>query len=99
MLLLIPAVALTTSGEWRFDFAHVIVLGFFVLMGIALLLLSFRAWLMRNEKLPSPEARARYNFVKPHQALEGQTPAERAGVGVEGKNKWLELLKCSLAED
>jgi len=38
------------------------------------------------------------NFVKPHAALEGQTPAERAGVGVQGENKWLSLLKASLRE-
>jgi transposase-like protein len=41
-------------------------------------------------------ARIHYNFVKPHAALEGQTPAERAGVGVEGENKWLTLLKNAL---
>ncbi len=38
-----------------------------------------------------------YNFVKPHAALEGQTPAQRAGVGVEG-NKWLALLTKSLSQ-
>src|SRR5271157_1488435 len=41
--------------------------------------------------------RFHYNFVKPHQALAGQTPAERAGVGVQGENKWLSLLKAALA--
>ncbi len=39
--------------------------------------------------------RIHYNFVKPHAALEGQTPAERAGVGVKGQNKWLSLLRVS----
>ena len=44
-------------------------------------------------KTPLAEGqRIHYNSVKPHAALEGQTPAQRAGVGVEG-NKWLELLK------
>jgi transposase-like protein len=38
--------------------------------------------------------RIHYNFVKPHQALTGQTPAQRAGILIE--NKWLELLKLSL---
>jgi len=38
-------------------------------------------------------ARIHYNFVKPHAALEGQTPAQRAGVVVAARNKWLELLK------
>ena len=35
------------------------------------------------------------NFIKPHQALEGQTPAERAGLVAEGKNKWLNLMKAA----
>jgi hypothetical protein len=37
------------------------------------------------------------NFVKPHQALGGQTPAERAGLVVEGKNKWLSLMKVAMS--
>jgi hypothetical protein len=41
--------------------------------------------------------RIHYNFVKPHEALEGQTPAERAGVGIEGENKWSSLLRASYA--
>jgi len=38
-----------------------------------------------------------YNFIKPHSALNGLTPAFKAGVGValEG-NKWMALLKKSL---
>jgi hypothetical protein len=37
--------------------------------------------------------RIRYNFVKPHMALEGKTPAQTAGVGIKGKNKWMELFE------
>jgi len=37
--------------------------------------------------------RIQYNFVKPHMALEGQTPAQAAGVGLNEGNKWMELLK------
>lgn len=37
-----------------------------------------------------------YNFIRPHQALKGKTPAEAAGVGVNGENKWMELLKRSM---
>ncbi len=29
-------------------------------------------------------------------AVEGQTPAERAGIGIKGKNKWMDLLELSL---
>ena len=37
-----------------------------------------------------------HNFIKPHEGLDGRTPAERAGVGVAGQNKWLALLKNAL---
>lgn len=38
--------------------------------------------------------RINYNFVKPHASLEGQTPAQRAGLDVvKSKNKWMELIK------
>ena len=40
--------------------------------------------------------RIQYNFVKPHMALEGQTPADAAGVGVKGKDKWMSLLSEAL---
>ena len=35
-----------------------------------------------------------YNFIKPHQALNGQTPAEKTGI--QQKNKWKDLLKSSI---
>ena len=37
-----------------------------------------------------------YNFIRPHQALKGRTPAEMAGIGISGENKWEELLKRSV---
>ncbi|MGD0478392.1 MAG: hypothetical protein ABSB29_09545 [Nitrososphaerales archaeon] len=40
--------------------------------------------------------RLHYDFVKPHMALEGQTPAQVAGIGIQGENKWLALLKASI---
>jgi hypothetical protein len=50
-----------------------------------------RAW--RKHKTPLAEGqRIQYNFVKPHMALDGQTPAKKAGIGIEGKNKWMKLL-------
>jgi putative transposase len=37
-----------------------------------------------------------YNFIRPHMALKGKTPAEQANIGVKlGKNKWLNLIKAS----
>jgi hypothetical protein len=43
-------------------------------------------------------SRIHYNFVKPHHALDGKTPAHVAGVGVEGKNKWMALLIDALKD-
>jgi len=38
-----------------------------------------------------------YNFIKPHNSIDGLTPAGMAGIGVENsENKWDELLKRAL---
>jgi len=37
-----------------------------------------------------------YNFIKPHEALNGNTPSEEAGITIEGDNKWLTLMKKSI---
>lgn len=34
-----------------------------------------------------------HNFVRPHQALNGSTPAEKAGIKIEGRDKWLTLIQ------
>jgi transposase-like protein len=52
-----------------------------------------RGWKCMKTKLAEGQ-RIHYNFVKPHLALEGQTPAQVAGIGVEG-NKWLALLRAT----
>ena len=33
-----------------------------------------------------------YNFIKPHESLDGKTPSEEAGITIEGDNKWLTLM-------
>lgn len=33
-----------------------------------------------------------YNFIKPHESLDGKTPSEKAGIVIEGANKWLTLM-------
>jgi putative transposase len=56
-----------------------------------------RGW--KSIKTPLAEgARIQYNFVKPHMALANQTPADAAGVSVEGKEKWMELLRKAVTE-
>ncbi|MGD0396241.1 MAG: hypothetical protein ABSB26_04940 [Nitrososphaerales archaeon] len=54
-----------------------------------------RGWKTMNTPLAEGQ-RIHYNFVKPHTALEGQTPAEVAGIGVQSKNKWMESLKNAI---
>jgi hypothetical protein len=34
-----------------------------------------------------------HNYVRPHDALDGRTPSEAAGIKVEGENKWLTLIQ------
>lgn len=40
-----------------------------------------------------------HNFVRPHMSLEGKTPSERAGIKVQGLNKWLTLIQNSKADE
>lgn len=38
--------------------------------------------------------RAYYNYVRPHMALEGYTPAEMAALPIQlGTNRWLNLIR------
>ena len=34
-----------------------------------------------------------HNFLRPHEGLDGKTPAEVCGIKVEGKNKWLTIIQ------
>jgi transposase InsO family protein len=34
-----------------------------------------------------------HNYVRPHMALKGKTPAEVAGIEIKGKDKWLTLIQ------
>ncbi len=48
------------------------------------------------EKVDTPilsGMRIYHNFVKPHMALGGKTPADAAGIVVQGENKWLTLIQ------
>lgn len=54
-----------------------------------------RGW--KTMRTPLAEGqRIAYNFVKPHTALEGQTPAQAAGLNVKG---WKELLSEAIRQD
>jgi putative transposase len=34
-----------------------------------------------------------HNYLRPHEGLEGKTPAEVCGIKIEEKNKWLTLIQ------
>jgi putative transposase len=34
-----------------------------------------------------------HNYIRPHESLNGKTPAEACGIAVEGKNKWKTLIQ------
>ncbi|MGP8068459.1 MAG: IS6 family transposase [Candidatus Bathyarchaeia archaeon] len=39
-----------------------------------------------------------HNYIRPHMALDGRTPAEAAGIHVNGENKWLTLIQNASRE-
>jgi len=34
-----------------------------------------------------------HNYVRPHMSLDNQTPADKAGIKIKGKNKWITLIQ------
>jgi hypothetical protein len=34
-----------------------------------------------------------HNYIRPHMALDGKTPAELAGIKVQGENKWKTIIQ------
>lgn len=51
-----------------------------------------RGW--KNDNTPLRNGQALYyNYIRPHMTHNGKTPAQVAGIGVQGENKWMELLK------
>jgi len=34
-----------------------------------------------------------HNFIRPHEGLNGKTPAEACGIKIEEKNKWVTLIQ------
>jgi transposase-like protein len=40
-----------------------------------------------------------HNYIRPHMALKGKTPAELAGIEINGENKWLTLIQNAKASE
>jgi hypothetical protein len=34
-----------------------------------------------------------HNYIRPHWALDGETPADKAGITVKGSDKWLTIIQ------
>jgi hypothetical protein len=34
-----------------------------------------------------------HNYIRPHEGLDDRTPAETAGIEVQGENKWLTIIQ------
>lgn len=34
-----------------------------------------------------------HNYIRPHMSLDGKTPSEKAGIKIEGNNKWITLIQ------
>jgi putative transposase len=56
-----------------------------------------REKVMRGLKNPGtpiiPGYQIYHNYVRPHEALEGKTPADACGITVQGENKWMTLIQ------
>lgn len=49
---------------------------------------------LKNPETPIiPGYQIYHNYVRPHEALKGKTPAEACGIEVQGENKWLTLIQ------
>ncbi len=56
-----------------------------------------REKVMRGLKTPEtpilPGYQIFHNYLRPHEGLDGKTPAEACGIKVEGENRWLTLIQ------
>ena len=52
---------------------------------------------VKNSNTPIVDGnRIYYNFIKPHETLDGKTPSEEAGITIKGNNKWLTLMRKAI---
>jgi hypothetical protein len=49
---------------------------------------------LKNADAPIPDGqRVYYSYIRLHQALEGKTPGELAGIHIKRENKWIALIQ------
>jgi len=62
-----------------------------------------REKVMRGLKKPDtpiiPGYQIYHNYVRPHEALDGKTPADACGIEVQGENKWLTLIQNASSQE
>jgi hypothetical protein len=34
-----------------------------------------------------------HNYIRPHESLDGKTPAEACGIAIKGNNKWITIIQ------
>jgi hypothetical protein len=60
-----------------------------------------REKVMRTFKKPASAILSGYqiyhNYIRPHEALEGKTPSEVAGIKIKGTDKWLTIIQNATA--
>lgn len=39
-----------------------------------------------------------HNYIRPHMALDGKTPSEKAGIEIKGENKWLTVIQNAIKQ-
>jgi hypothetical protein len=49
--------------------------------------------LKRNRTVVLQGYQIYHNYIRPHEALDGKTPAEACGIQIEGENKWKTLIQ------
>jgi putative transposase len=61
-----------------------------------------REKIMRGLKIQTtailPGYQIYHNYFRPHEALNGKTPAEKCGIIIEGRNKWITLIQNAKKE-
>ena len=50
-------------------------------------------WIKKDDSVMFDGYQMYHNFLRPHMGLDGQIPAEKCGIKIEGNNKWITLIQ------